>query len=67
MSDTLMPAEPSQPAAGVVPAPRPERVWTVLLAFVLLIGGALFSLLGGRPATVRRTGGIRLPVRFARS
>jgi len=39
----------------------------IVITLYFLIGGVLFSLLGWRPANVRRTGGIRLPVRFVRS
>ncbi|HEX6025363.1 MAG TPA: hypothetical protein VFZ00_25445 [Solirubrobacter sp.] len=39
----------------------------VVITLYFLLGGVLFTVLGWRPATVRRTGGIRLPVRFVRS
>ncbi len=39
----------------------------VVITLYFLLGGVLFTVLGWRPANVRRTGGIRLPVRFVRS
>ena len=39
----------------------------VVITLYFLLGGVLFTVLGWRPANVQRTGGIRLPVRFARS
>jgi len=39
----------------------------VIITLYFLLGGVLFTVLGWRPANVRRTGGIRLPVRFVRS
>jgi hypothetical protein len=39
----------------------------VVITLYFLLGGVLFAMLSRRPANVRRTGGIRLPVRFVRS
>ena len=44
-----------------------DGVGGVIVTLYFLLGGVLFTVLGWRPANVRRTGGIRLPVRFVRS
>jgi hypothetical protein len=44
-----------------------DGVGGVIITLYFLLGGVLFTVLGWRPANVRRTGGIRLPVRFVRS
>jgi hypothetical protein len=44
-----------------------DGVGGVVITLYFLLGGVLFTALARRPANVRRTGGIRLPVRFVRS
>ncbi len=44
-----------------------DGVGGVIITLYFLLGGVLFTVLGWRPANVRRTGGIRLPVRLVRS
>ena len=46
---------------------RRRRRAASIITLYFLLGGVLFTVLGWRPANVRRTGGIRLPVRFVRS